>query len=35
MTEPIIYGSILGGLLLIRVYFYYKRRNQSRTKENK
>ena len=35
MTEPIIYGSILGGLLLIRVYFYYSKRNQSRAKENK
>ena len=35
MTEPIIYGSVLGGLLLIRVYYYYKKRNQSRTKENK
>ena len=35
MTEPIIYGSVLGGLLLIRVYFYYKKRNQSRIKENK
>ena len=35
MTEPIIYGSILGGLLLIRVYFYYKKRNQSRTKRDK
>ena len=35
MTEPIIYGSILGGLLLIRVYFYYTKRNQSRTKRDK
>ena len=25
-------GVLLGGLLLIRVYFYYKKRNQSRTK---
>jgi sulfoxide reductase heme-binding subunit YedZ len=35
MTEPIIYGSVLGGLLLIRVYFYYTKRNQSRTKRDK
>jgi sulfoxide reductase heme-binding subunit YedZ len=35
ITEPIIYGSVLGSLLLIRVYFYYKKRSQSRTKENK
>ena len=31
MTEPIIYGSVLGALLLIRVFFYYKKRNQSGT----
>jgi DMSO/TMAO reductase YedYZ heme-binding membrane subunit len=35
MTEPIIYGSVLGGLLLVRVYFYYTKRNQLRAKENK
>jgi sulfoxide reductase heme-binding subunit YedZ len=35
MTEPIIYGSVVGALLLIRIYFYYLNRNQSRTKEKK
>jgi len=35
MTEPIIYGAVLGGLLLIRVYFYNRKRNQSRTKRDK
>ncbi len=28
MTEPIIYGFIVGALLLIRIYFFYMKRNQ-------
>ena len=35
MTEPIIYGSVVGALLLMRIYFYYVNRNQSRTKREK
>ena len=35
MTQPIIYGSVVGALLLMRIYFYYVNRNQSRTKEKK
>ena len=35
MTEPIIYGSVVGALLFIRIYFYYVKRNQSRIKEKK
>ena len=35
MTEPIIYGSVVGALLLIRIYFNYMKRKQSRIKEKK
>ena len=33
MTEPIIYGSVIAALLLIRIYFNFLKRNQSRKRE--